>query len=273
MKIDLKNDLIFLDIEATGLNVVRDRIVQIAMIKYPADGTSHSQLVQMINPGIPISEEAMAVHGILPKDLANKPVFQQVADELYNFIGDADLAGYNLHRLDVPLLMEEFNRVGKDFNIDHRKFIDVQRIFYKMEPRDLRAAYRYYCGREMSGTHDALEDVQATVEVLMGQLERYSDTDYEDGDGHIDERPVRPDVQALHDFTMDKRNVEPTQKLRYNPDGEVIFNFGRYLGKPVAKTLVEDPQYYNWMLKKEFSSQVKQIIRKLVHDYQQSSDT
>ena len=144
MKFNLKRNLIFFDIESTGLNVIRDRIVQIAMVKYFADGSDPEELVMLINPGIPISEEAMSVHGITPKDLANKPTFQQVADQLYAFVGDSDLAGYNSNRFDVPILMEEFARVGLELSMDNRRTIDVQRIFYKMEPRTLRAALKYY---------------------------------------------------------------------------------------------------------------------------------
>ena len=144
MNITIKKPLIFFDIEATGLHVIRDRIVQIALLKYHRD-KEPERLSLLINPGIPISEEAMAVHGIFPKDLANKPTFAQVATQIFDFIGDADLAGYNLLRFDIPILMEEFARCGLDFSTDQRKVIDVQRIFYKMEPRNLNAAYRFYC--------------------------------------------------------------------------------------------------------------------------------
>ncbi len=270
MDIELKRNLIFLDIEATGLNVIRDRIIQIAMIRYHADGREPAELNQLINPGIPISEEAMQVHGIGPKDVANKPVFAQVAQELFDFIGDADLAGYNSLRFDVPMLMEEFARVGLDFSMDNRRHVDVQRIFYKMEPRTLKAALRFYCDKEMEDAHDALADVQATVDVFLGQLRRYEGVDYEDGDGNRTPAPVRMDVQALHEFTNDQRFVDATQKLKYDHNGQVVFNFGKYVGKPVAEYLAKDKDYYNWMLHKEFSTQVKQIIKKLVRDHEQS---
>ena len=271
MEFSLKRDLCFFDVEATGLNVIRDRIVQIAIVKYSAKRKPTEELSMLINPGIPISEEAMGVHGIQPKDLANKPTFQQVAQKLYDFIGNADLAGYNSNRFDVPILMEEFARVGMEFSMQGRKTIDVQRIFYKMEPRTLRAALKFYCGKEIENAHDALGDVRATIDVFKGQLERYKDVDYVDGDGNVTESPVRNDMEVLHKFTTDLKMVDATQRLKYNDKGVIVFNFGKYSGKPVVETLINDRQYYNWILNKEFSSQVKQLVKHLVktHEKQQ----
>lgn len=271
MELNLDRDLCFFDIEATGLNVVRDRIIQIAIIKFFADGKEPEELSMLINPGIPISEEAIQVHGILPKDVAKKPTFQQVAQKLFDFIGKADMAGYNSNRFDVPLLMEEFARVGMDFDISKRKFIDVQRIFYKMEPRTLKAALKFYCAKEMENAHDALVDVRATIDVFFGQLAKYKGVDYVDEDGNIKRAPVRNDIDMLHDFTNDNKFLDATQKMKFDKDGIPVFNFGKYVGQPVAETLINDRQYYNWMLNKEFSSQVKQIIKKLVKDYERAN--
>lgn len=269
MDFNLERDLVFLDLEATGLNVMRDRIIQIAMIKYPKKaGKDPQELNMYINPGIPISQEAIAVHGITPKDVANKPTFQQVAEQLFDFIGNADLAGYNSNRFDVPLLMEEFARVGIDFDIDRRRMIDVQRIFYKMEPRTLKAALRFYCQKEIENAHDAMADVRATIDVFKGQLERYAGVPYEDSDGNIIEAPIKNDMKALYDFTVDERMIDVTQRLRYNEDGIVVFNFGKYQGQPVAPTLVKDKQYYSWILNKDFSVQVKKTVQKLVQTYE-----
>ncbi len=270
MDFKLSRDLCFFDIEATGLNVIRDRILQIAIIKYFADGREPEELSMLINPGIPISLEAMMVHGIEPKDVAKKPVFQQVAQQIYDFIGDADLAGYNSNRFDIPILMEEFARVGIDFDVNHRRTIDVQRIFYKMEPRNLKAALKFYCGQEMEDAHDALADVRATVEVFKGQLKKYEGTDFVDDDGNVTKNPVRNDMQVVHEFTNDNRFLDATQRMKYDPDGVPVFNFGKYNGKPVAETLVNDKQYYNWILNKEFSSQVKQIVKQLVKEYEKN---
>lgn len=268
MDLNLKKDIIFFDIEATGLHVLRDRIVQLAMIKYFANGHEPEERNYLINPGVPISEEAMSVHGITPADIARKPTFQQLADEIFTFIGDADLAGYRSNQYDLPMLLEEFARCGIEFDTDGRNLVDVQRIFYKMEPRTLSAAHRYYCGTEMEDAHDALADVRATVAVLDGQLKMYADRDLKSDDGEVIERPIVPDPGALHDFVNDLRMVDATQRLRYDQDGVVVFNFGKYQGQPVAEVLAKDKQYYNWMLNKEFSQQVKKAIVKLVKEYQ-----
>ncbi len=273
MDINLKRDLCFFDLESTGLNVVRDRIIQIAIIKYKAKGGEPEEMTMLINPGIPISEEAMSVHGITPKDLSNKPTFQQVGHKIRDFIGDADLAGYNSNRFDVPLLMEEFSRVGIEFDLLNRRTIDVQRIFYKMEPRTLRAALKFYAGKQMENAHDALADVQATIDVFKGQLEKYKGVDFVDDDGNVSKIPVRPDIQSLHDFTNDMRFLDATQKLKMDHNGVAVFNFGKYVGKPVAETLVKDRQYYGWIMAKEFSSQMKQIVKKLVKDYEKGQKT
>lgn len=268
MDFNLKNDLIFFDLEATGLNVIRDRIMQIAMIKYRADGHAPEEVNMLINPGILISPEAMAVHGITPRDVANKPTFNLVAEELHRFIGDADLAGYNSNRFDIPMLLEEFARVGKPLDMTKRKTIDVQRIFYKMEPRTLKAALKYYTGKELIDAHDALADVRATVDVLKGQLERYENVDFIDGNDEVVPNPVRNDVAALHHFTNDFKTIDATQRLKYNQEGVVVFNFGKYVGQPVGEVLYKDRQYYNWILNKEFSYQVKDLAKQLLKEYQ-----
>ena len=266
MNFNLERDLVFFDIESTGLNVMRDRIIQIALIKYFKDGREPEELELMVNPGIPIGEEAMKVHGITPKDVARKPVFEQVAQQLFDFIGDADLGGYNISRFDVPLLMEEFARVGMEFKIDKRRFVDAQRIFYRMEPRNLRAALRFYAGKEMTDAHDAMADVRATVDVLIGQIKMYEGKDHIDDDGNVTEEPVKNDVQSLHDFTQDIRTIDVTNRLKYNGNGEVVFNFGKYSGQSVKKILAEDKNYYFWILNKEFSVQVKNKVREIMKE-------
>ena len=270
MEFQLKKPIVFFDIEATGLNVLKDKIVQIALIKYSPGKSEPEEMEMMIKPGVPISPEAMKVHGITPEMLEDKPGFIDVAKQIYEFIGDADLAGYNSDRYDIPMLMEEFARAGIELNIDDRNNVDVQKIFYMMEPRTLKAAVRLYCGRELEGAHDALADVRATVDVLKGQLERYKDVDFEDGDGFITKTPIRNDIVALSTFTKNTRTVDATQRLRYDGNGTIVFNFGKYIGKPVAKLLYEDKQYFNWILEKDFSTQVKQIIKKLVKEYESS---
>ena len=268
MKFNLKKDIVFFDVESTGLNILRDRIVQIALIKHFADGREPEELEMLINPGaVLISEDAYKVHGISPKDVANKPTFSQVAKQIFEFIGDADLSGYNAIRFDIPMLMEEFYRAGIDFNLDDRKLIDVQRLFYKMEPRTLSAAYRFYCDKSMENAHDALADVRATVDVLKGQIERYKEVDYIDGDGYTHPAPVKNDMDAIHEFTNDLKILDVTQRLKLDKDGEIVFNFGKYNGQRVKDVIIKERNYYHWIMEKDFSVQVKKIMKKIMEDY------
>lgn len=267
VKFNLDRDLVFFDIESTGLNVIKDRIVQIALIKYPAGGGEPVEKELLVNPGIPISAEAMAIHGITPEKVANKPTFIQVAHEINDFIGDADLSGYNSDRFDIPMLMEEMARAGIDFDTENRRTIDVQKIFYMMEPRTLKAALKMYCGKELKDAHDALADVRATADVLKGQLVTYDGVDYVDGDGFRTEAPIKNDMKAISEFIADTRTVDATQRFKYNHKGVIVFNFGKYVGKPVAETLYKDRQYLNWILEKDFSTQVKKIVKKIVREY------
>lgn len=263
MQLRLERDICFLDIESTGLHIMRDRIIQLALIKHFADGRPPVERCELINPEIPISREAQDVHGISQEQVADKPTFKELAPDLLDFIGDADLAGYNSNRFDIPFLMEEFARAGLELDIEGRRLIDVQRIFYKMEPRTLKAAVKFYCDRDFEEAHDALEDVRATIDVLDGQLMRYAEADLVDEEGKVLAQPVRPDVQALHEFTNDLRLLDATQRLRYNDKGEVVFNFGKYSGISVAETFAREPQYFQWMMGKDFSAQVKKIIQSI----------
>lgn len=264
MQFNLKKNIVFFDVETTGLNVIRDRILQIALIKYFPDGREPEELSMLINPSIPISEESMSIHGITPKDLANKPTFIEVAQKLYDFIGNADLGGYNSNRFDIPMLMEEFGRAGLDFDVTHRKLIDVQRIFYRMEPRTLKAAVKYYCGKNLEDAHDALEDVRATIDVFKGQLAMYDGVDFQDENDNIIEAPIKNDMPALHDFTNDVKIIDATQRLKYDINGEIVFNFGKYINANVGETLYKDRQYFHWIQEKDFSIQVKKLAKELL---------
>lgn len=260
----LERDLIFLDLETTGIHIIRDRIVQIAMIKYTPGKDEPLELNQIINPGIPIPIEATKVHGIGAAEVADKPSFQDMAGALMQFIGDSDLAGYNSLRFDIPLLAEEFYRYGFDLNLENRRLIDVQRIFYKMEPRTLKAAYQFYCQKELHNAHDAMVDTRATVEVLLGQLEKYSNSDFLLEDGTILETPVRNDMQSLNAFTNDLNTIDPTQRLKYNEKMEVVFNFGKHVNLSFEEVWKREPAYFHWVLDKEFSYQVKKMINKFL---------
>lgn len=273
LNLNLSKPIVFFDVEATGLHVIRDRIIQIGMIRYSPGMDSPEELNMLINPGpVLITEEAYKVHGISAADLANKPTFSQVAEQLFNFIGDADLAGYNSDRFDIPMLMEEFARSGFNLDMKVRKTIDVQKIFYKMEPRTLTAAYKFYCNKTLDMAHDALADVRATAEVLAGQIEKYKEVDYEIGDEVI-ERPIRPNVDTLSEFTTNKDILDVTHRLKYDSNGVVVFNFGKYLGKPVAETLYRDRAYLDWIQNKEFSVQVKQLTKELVRAYEKEQSS
>lgn len=260
---NLEKDLVFFDIESTGLNVLKDRILQIALIKYSKDQAEPKELFMLINPGIPISEEAFAVHGINNEMIRNKPTFAQVGKEIYEFIGNADLAGYNSDRFDVPMLMEELHRIGYELDLSKRRLLDIQKIFYKMEPRTLKAAYRLYCDGDLNDAHDALADARATVEVFKGQIKRYENVDYIDGDGFSHPAPIKNDIAAITSFIRDDSALDVTQRLKYNAKGEVIFNFGKYSGQIVSHVFKIEPNYYHWIMEKDFSAQVKQIVKKI----------
>ena len=264
MNLQLDRDLCFFDIESTGLNVIRDRIIQIAIIKYSKGSQDRSEYYKLINPGpVFISEEAVGVHGITAEMVRNKPLFSELADEIYHFIGDADLGGYNSNRFDVPILLEEFARCGIDFDMTKRRTIDVQQIFYKMEPRTLKAAYRFYCNQELEDAHDALADVKATIDVFEKQLDYYEGVDQIDEEGNIVPSPIQRDIDVLHSFTTNLKTLDATQRLKYNAQGEVVFNFGKYLDQTVVEVFKRERGYFNWMMSKDFSKQVKDIITKI----------
>jgi DNA polymerase-3 subunit epsilon len=271
IEFNLDRDLIFFDIESTGLHVLKDRIIQIGLIKYKKSGDSPEEKEYLLNPGVPISAEAFAVHGISVDMIRNKPSFKDIADELFDWIDNADLAGYNSDRFDVPMLLEEFARVGKKLDLSKRRCIDVQKIFYKMEPRTLKAAYKYYCNKSLDEAHDAIADVRATAEVLKGQIMKYDGVDYEDGDGFVTKAPIRNDINALAEFTYDSRTIDVTNRLKYNGEGKVVFNFGKHIGRSVIDVFKEDRQYYRWMMEKDFSVQVKDAIKKIMDEDVKSS--
>jgi DNA polymerase III subunit epsilon len=265
VKINLERDLIFFDVESTGLNIIRDRIIQIALIKVKADGSPDEEYSSLVNPGVPISDEAYAVHGISAQDVANKPNFKQIAQAVYDFIGNGDLAGYNSNRFDIPILLEEFDRAGIRFDLSKRRMIDVQRIFYMMEPRTLKAAFKFYCDQDLQGAHDALNDVRATMDVFRGQLARYEGQDLVDENG-VTPNPIKNDIGSLHALTNDSAFVDVTQRLKYGTDGRVYFNFGKYIGQEVESVLRGERSYANWIIDKDFSVQVKAYIRQAMKE-------
>ena len=182
MKLNLKRALAFFDLETTGVNVASDRIVEISILKAMPDGTEDIKTLR-INPGMPIRLESSLIHGIYDEDVAREPTFKQAGEEIARFLDDCDLAGYNSNKFDIPVLMEEFLRAGINFDIENRHFVDVQNIFHQMEQRTLRAAYQFYCGKAIENAHSAEADIKATYEVLLAQIGKYENQDWEDKKG------------------------------------------------------------------------------------------
>lgn len=261
MQLNLKRPIAFFDIESTGTNVVKDRIVEICFYKVMPDGSTETRL-RKINPTIPIPPEVTAIHGISNEDVANEPTFKQVAKSLFDFLKDCDLAGYNSNKFDIPMLIEEFLRCDIDFSLKNRNLVDVQNIFHKMEPRTLKAAYKFYCNKELVDAHTAEADTIATYEILMSQIERYNDTEYTDHDGKVS-KPVSNDMEALYQFSYNHRNVDLVGHIVYNAKGQESFNFGKHKGKTVDDVFKKEPQYYDWMMNADFPLSTKNVIKEI----------
>lgn len=258
MQLKLQRPLAFFDLETTGINVATDRIVEIAIIKVNPDGTRDS-LVHRVNPGMHIPEEATLIHGISDSDVRDCPSFAGIAPEIAAFIANCDLAGYNALKFDIPLLAEEFLRVNIEFSLRDIQVVDVQNIFHKMEPRTLRAAYKFYCGKELEMAHSAEADADATLEILEAQLDRYKDQPYVDNDG-LSSLPVVNDVKALHGFSTNSNNVDLAGHIVFNSKQQEVFNFGKYKGMPVEEVFKREPSYYDWMMKSQFPLYTKKVI-------------
>src|SRR5690606_29567445 len=209
--------------------------------------------------GRPIPPESSMFHGIYDEDIKDAPTFKDLAEEVALFLEDADLAGYNSNKFDVPMLMEEFLRAGVNFSLEGRSFIDVQNIFHQMEQRTLKAAYRFYCDKNLDNAHQAEADVRATYEVLKAQLVKYEGAPFEDKHGEVS-YPVVNDVQALHDFTNLSKPVDFAGRLVYNEDGRVVINFGKHKGRPVSEVFEVEPSYYAWMQNGDFPLYTKKVL-------------
>jgi DNA polymerase-3 subunit epsilon len=241
MKLNLKRPLAFFDLETTGVNVASDRIVEISILKAMPDGSEDVKTLR-INPGMPIPLESSLIHGIYDEDIRNERTFKQAGEELARFLDDCDLAGYNSNRFDIPVLMEEFLRAGIDFDIENRHFVDVQNIFHQMEQRTLKAAYQFYCGKDIENAHSAEADIKATYEVLKAQIERYENQNWEDKKGIVSQ-PVQNNIEALHAFTNLNKPVDFAARMVYNEDGVEVINFGKHKGRPVEDVFQSEPSY------------------------------
>ena len=258
MQLKLKKPLAFIDLETTGINVGKDKIVELAVVKISPNGNKET-LEQRINPGIPIPEATSKIHGIYDQDVKDMPEFKEFAPTLVSFIGNSDLAGYNSNKFDIPLLVEEFLRVDVDFDMKNRKLIDVQNIFMRMEQRTLSAAYKFYLDKKLENAHSALADVTATYEILEAQLDRYEDADFEDRDGKVS-KPVVNDMDKLSEFTSFNKNADLVGQIIFDKEGDEVFNFGKYKGVKVADVFKKSPQYYDWMMNADFPLYTKKIL-------------
>ena len=249
MKLNLKNPLVFFDLETTGTNINSDRIVEICYLKVHPNGNEESKTLR-INPEMHIPEESSAIHGIYDEDVKDCPTFKEVAKKIAADIEGCDLAGFNSNRFDIPVLAEEFLRAGVDIDLMKRKFIDVQVIYHKMEQRTLSAAYKFYCNKNLEDAHTAEADTRATYEVLKAQLDRYADI-------------LQNDINFLSEYSCHTKNVDFAGRIVYNDQGVEVFNFGKYKGIAVKEILQKDPGYYSWILQGEFTLNTKNVLTKI----------
>ena len=245
MDLNLKNPLIFFDLETTGINIVSDRIIEFSYLKIYPNGKEESNTF-LVNPTMPIPPKSTAIHGITDDDVKNSPPFSELAKTLAKIFEGCDLAGYNSNKFDIPLLAEELLRAGIDIDLKKHKFIDVQVIFHKKEQRTLSAAYKFYCNQELKNAHSAEADTRATFEVLKAQLDTYSD--------------LKNDVAELSKFSSHNRNADFVGRIIYDENGVEYFNFGKYKGRSVEEIFESDPAYYGWMMNNDFPLYTKKVL-------------
>lgn len=248
MKLKLNKPLCFFDLETTGTDVAKDRIVEIAILKVFPNGNKESK-TWLVNPERPIPPQTSAIHGIFDKDVENEPTFKELAPKINEMIKDSDLAGYNSNRFDVPLLAEEMLRAEMDFDLDRYNLIDVQVIYHKLEPRNLAAAYQYYCQKDLINAHSAEADTTATYEVLEAQVQKYD--------------ILENDTRFLSEFSSHRKMVDLAGFISYNDKDEEIFTFGKYKGQKVAEILQKDPGYYGWIQNADFPLYTKKVLTKI----------
>lgn len=249
MNLNLNKPIVFLDLETTGIDPCKDRIVEISLVKVLPDG-SREVKTRRLNPEMHIPAEATAIHGIKDDDVKECPKFREVARSLAAYIDGCDFAGFNSNKFDIPVLVEEFLRAGVDVDLKKRKFIDVQNIFHKMEQRTLVAAYKFYCGKDLTEAHSAEADTLATYEVLLAQLDRYGDQ-------------LRNDVDFLSEFSTRNQTADYAGRILYDKDGVEIFGFGKHKGRRVADVFREEPSYYSWMMNGDFPKYTQKVITEI----------
>ncbi|NDE11229.1 MAG: 3'-5' exonuclease [Chitinophagia bacterium] len=250
MALQLARPIAFFDLETTGVNLSTDRIIEVAIIKILPDGTRQVKR-KLLNPGIPIPPETTAIHGITDDMVKDAPSFKQCGNELKQFIENCDMGGYNSNRFDIPILMEEFLRAGMEVDLSNCRMVDVQHIFYKMEPRTLTAAYKYYCDKELVDAHSAEADVNATIDVFLSQIKRYPQM----GDT----------LDSILAIIGEDKVVDYARRFIFDEKGVEVFNFGKHKGRPVVDVLKSEPQYYDWMMRGDFPLHTKQKLTEILN--------
>lgn len=245
MELKLTRPICFFDLETTGIDVAKDRIVEISVFKVYPNGNKESK-TWLVNPTIPIPPQTTAVHGITDEKVANEPTFAELANQVYNMIKDSDLAGFNSDRFDIPLLAEEMLRAGVDFDMKNRVSVDIQTIFHKKEERTLSAGYKFYCGESLENAHSAEADTMATYEILKAQLDRYPD--------------LENDIKSLSEFTTRKRSVDFAGFIALNKEGKEVFSFGKHKGVLVDEVLENEPGYFSWLQNADFPLYTKKVL-------------
>jgi len=245
MRLQLKNPLVFFDLETTGVNIVSDRIVEISYLKVFVSGEEERK-TRLINPEMPIPPEVTAIHGISDDDVKDAPTFKMIAKSLAAQIEGCDLAGFNSNRFDIPLLAEEFLRAEVDIDLMRRKFVDIQTIYHKKEQRTLSAAYQFYCNKELENAHTAAADTKATYEILQAQLDRYPD--------------LKNDIAFLSEYSSFNNHVDFAGRVIYNDRKQEVINFGKYKGRLLEEVLQEDPGYYGWIMQGDFALHTKKVF-------------
>lgn len=258
MELNLIRPLAFIDLETTGIKVATDRIVEICILRVQPDGSTAIR-TRRINPEMEIPWESILIHGITNEDVKDCPPFRQLAHEFATFLDLCDLAGYNSNHFDIPLLVEEFLRAEVDFDLKGRRLVDVQNIYHKMEPRNLAAAYQFYCGKELVNAHSAEADTIATFEILKAQLDKYKEREFNDRDGKVI-TPIVNDIKALSDFSNQSKNVDLVGHIVFNARQEEVFNFGKHKGKRVTDVFKSEPSYFDWIMKSEFPLSTKKVV-------------
>jgi DNA polymerase-3 subunit epsilon len=254
MNLNLKSPIAFFDLESTGINISTDRIVEFSILKVHPNGRQEIK-TSLINPTIPIPAESSAIHGIYDKDVKDSPTFKSLSRELFHFLEGADLAGFNVLKFDIPLLVEEFLRSGIDFDIEKRNILDSQKIFHMMEKRNLSAAYKFYCGKTLENAHSAEADTIASYEVFKAQMEKYDGEEAEDLQGNK-LGVFQNDMKKIHNL-LNEKMVDLAGRFIFNENGEECFNFGKHKGKTIENVLKEEPSYYDWMMKGDFPLDTK----------------